>query len=466
MCGRSGDEGAQEQSGSEQGEQSAHGEPLLEGTVRPFCDTPTPTPGTGPRTACRTMDHMRIFRRAAGTAILAGGLGLALAIPAAAEPPAATTDSLITSRLANPRLGSSVGLLVMDAATGEVLSDHGGSQPMLPASNMKIVTAVTTLAALGPDAQLTTRVRTGATPADVVLQGGGDPLLSSADLRHLANLTAQTVPPGTALVVHVDDDLFPDTKRARGWTRSYIPSVVSSVEALARIWDYSADPSANAVRVFVDQLVKKGVTASLGPDADAGEGAVIAETSHSVGDAVRVMLRISENNVAEVLHRQVAVATGNEASWEGARTASEQVLRNLGINPDGMSLLDGSGLSRKDRVSPRFLVDVLRLARVTNPAPFTTMFEPEAMPVAGQTGTLDDRYGRFVTRHARCAQGAVQAKTGTLFDTIGLSGVATTTAGPERLFSMLVNNRPQRYSALSTRQALDGLGATITGCWS
>jgi hypothetical protein len=30
---------------------------------------------------------------------------------------------------------------------------------------------------------------------------------------------------------------------------------------------------------------------------------------------------------------------------------------------------------------------------------------------------------------------------------------------------MLVNNRPQRYSALATRQALDGLGATITGCW-
>jgi D-alanyl-D-alanine carboxypeptidase/D-alanyl-D-alanine-endopeptidase (penicillin-binding protein 4) len=411
------------------------------------------------------MDPMRIFRRAAGTAVLAASLGLALAIPAAAEPPASTTDSLIASRLANPRLGSSVGLLVVDAASGEVLSDHGGSQPMLPASNMKIVTAVTTLAALGPDALLTTRVRTGATPADVVLEGGGDPLLSTANLRHLANLTAQTVPPGTALIVHVDDDLFPDTRRAPGWTRSYIPSVVSSVEALASIWDYSADPSANAARVFVNQLVKNGVPATLGPDADAGEGAVIAETSHPVGDAVRVMLRISENNVAEVLYRQVAVATGVEASWDGARTAAEQVLRGLGVNPDGMALLDGSGLSRKDRVSPRFLVDVLRLARVTNPAPFTTMFEPEAMPVAGQTGTLDDHYGRFVTRRARCAQGAIKAKTGTLFDTIGLSGVATTTAGPERLFSMLVNNRPQRYSALATRQALDGLGATITGCW-
>ena len=37
--------------------------------------------------------------------------------------------------------------------------------------------------------------------------------------------------------------------------------------------------------------------------------------------------------------------------------------------------------------------------------------------------------------------------------------------GPERIFAILVNDRPQRYSALSTRQAVDGLTATITGCW-
>jgi serine-type D-Ala-D-Ala carboxypeptidase/endopeptidase (penicillin-binding protein 4) len=267
--------------------------------------------------------------------------------------------------------------------------------------------------------------------------------------------------------VHVDDDIFPDTNRARGWTRSYIPSVVSSVEGLARIWDYSADPSTNAAKVFADRLTKKGYPTGIGPDADAGEAAVLAESKgHTVGDAVRVMLRISENNVAEVLHRHVARAVGIEPTWTGATQATEQVLRSLGIDPTGMSLLDGSGLSRKDRVSPRFLVDVLRVARVTNPGPFTLMFEPDAMPVAGLSGTLDDRYGRFVTRQSRCAAGAVRAKTGTLFDTVGLTGVATTIAGGERIFSILVNDRPQRYSALATRQAVDGLTATINGCWN
>jgi serine-type D-Ala-D-Ala carboxypeptidase/endopeptidase (penicillin-binding protein 4) len=418
------------------------------------------------------MDPMRSSQRVRSRSRVAGLTGIVLLVgagllaPSAWAAPDPVVDGLLAKRLGNPRLGPHVALLAVDAATGEVVSDRGGTERMLPASNMKIVTAVTTLATLGGQARFTTRVRAGATPADIVLEGGGDPLLSSTELRRLAKATAKTLPAGMPVVVHVDDDYFPDTGRAPGWTRSYIPSVVASVESLARLWDYSSDPSTNAANVFVARLQKKGIPATLGPDADAGEAAVIAETpGHTVDEAVRVMLRLSENNVAENLYRHVAKAAGLEASWDGGRQAAEQVLRNLGIDPSGLSLLDGSGLSRKDRVSPRFLVDVLRVARVTNPTPFTTMFESDAMPVSGESGTLDDRYGRFVTRQSKCARGVVHAKTGTLFDTIGLSGVTSTATGGERLFSILVNDRPQRYSALSTRQAVDGLAATINGCW-
>jgi D-alanyl-D-alanine carboxypeptidase/D-alanyl-D-alanine-endopeptidase (penicillin-binding protein 4) len=418
------------------------------------------------------MDPMRPTRLLASacTFTLAGALVLGLAGPAAAAPDP-SVDALVTKRLDNPRLGGNVAVLAVDAATGEVVSDHASGQRMLPASNMKIVTAGTALAALGPDARFVTRTRSGATPTDVVLEGGGDPLLSTRDLRRLATrtataLTAAGVAPGTPLVLHVDDDLFPDTGRGPGWTRSYIPSVAASVEALARVWDYSRDPSANAAAVVAKRLSVKGFPTTIGPDADAGEAPVLAETKgHTVADAVRVMLRISENNVAEVLYRHVARAAGQPADWEGSRRAAEQVLQGLGIDVTGMALDDGSGLSRTNRVTPRFLVDVLRVARVTNPAPFTLMFEEDAMPIAGRTGTLDDRYGRFTTKQSRCAQGTVLAKTGTLFDTIGLSGVAGTTTGGERIFSILVNDRPQRYPALSTRQAVDGLTATITGCW-
>jgi D-alanyl-D-alanine carboxypeptidase/D-alanyl-D-alanine-endopeptidase (penicillin-binding protein 4) len=178
-----------------------------------------------------------------------------------------------------------------------------------------------------------------------------------------------------------------------------------------------------------------------------------------------MMLSHSENNVAEVLYRQVAVAAGVPATWAGARTAVEDTLRSAGVDPTGQAIKDGSGLSRADRLTPRFLAQVLRHARVVQPGPFHTMFQPDALPVAGRTGTLITGFGRFVTRHARCAQGQVQAKTGSLFDTTSLSGIAHTVSGGERVFSVIVNDRPQRYSALSTRQAIDGLTATMTGCW-
>lgn len=411
-----------------------------------------------------------------GALTLAAGLtaGLLLAPPAAAAGPtapqavpvASTVDELVSKRLRNPRLGSNVGVLAIDAATGEVLADRASTASMLPASNMKIVTAVTALATLGPDRRLTTKVRAGSVPGEVILEGGGDPLLSTKELRQLANATAATLTPGQPVTVRLDDTLFPADGREPGWTTGYIPSVVSTVQPLARLWDYSRDPSANAMAVFANRLRALGFTVTIGAPVDAGEAPVIAEsTGHTVGDAVRIMLRISENNVAEVLYRQVALATGNTPDWKGSRLAAEQVMASLGVDTTGTALRDGSGLSREDRVTPKFLVDLLRTVRVINPEPFRLMFEPDAMPVSGVSGTLDDRYGRFTTKRARCAQGDVMAKTGTLFDTIGLSGVTAPGDVPERIFSILVNDRPQRYSALTIRQAVDGLTATIAGCW-
>jgi D-alanyl-D-alanine carboxypeptidase/D-alanyl-D-alanine-endopeptidase (penicillin-binding protein 4) len=419
----------------------------------------------------------RLTRLAALTVASGLAAGLLLAPPAAATgpanptapaavPSASTVDELVSKRLRNPRLGSNVGVLAIDAATGEVLADRASTASMIPASNMKIVTAVTALATLGPDRRLTTKVRAGAVPGEVILEGGGDPLLSTKELRQLAKATAATLTPGQPVTIRLDDSLFPADGREPGWTTGYIPSVVSTVQPLARLWDYSKDPGANALAVFANRLRALGFPVTIGAPIDAGEAPLIAEsTGHTVGDAVRIMLRISENNVAEVLFRQVALATGNTPDWKGSRLAAEQVMASLGVDTTGTALRDGSGLSREDRVTPRFLVDLLRTVRVVNPEPFRLMFEPDAMPISGVSGTLDDRYGRFTTKRARCAQGDVMAKTGTLFDTIGLSGVSAPGDAPERIFSILVNDRPQKYSALTIRQAVDGLTATIAGCW-
>jgi D-alanyl-D-alanine carboxypeptidase/D-alanyl-D-alanine-endopeptidase (penicillin-binding protein 4) len=379
----------------------------------------------------------------------------------------AHVDTLLQSRLHDARLGHDVAMIVIDAATGAIVSSHAANRPMQAASNMKIVTATNALATMGPDTRFHTRVLAGATPRDMILQGAGDALLSRSNIEDLAVRTAARVRRGASVVVHVDGNLFARPSRAAGWVSGYLGSSVGLTQALALRGDRSDHPSRTAVEVFTARLRSLGIHARVGANADAApDAAVLARTrGHTVSDAIAVMLRESDSGIAEVLFRQVAIASGRPPTWRGCRRAAMDSLRALGVDPAGMILIDGSGLSRDDRVTPRFLADVLRLTRVTERARFAAMFRASAMPTAGRTGTLTRAYGRYSSGPSRCAAGYVQAKTGTILSTIALSGIAKTLDGGRRIFSIIVNRRPLGYSALSTRQAVDGLAATITGCW-
>ena len=129
------------------------------------------------------------------------------------------------------------------------------------------------------------------------------------------------------------------------------------------------------------------------------------------------------------------------------------------VDTRGWAIYDGSGVSRSDRLTARGLVSLLRLG--ISPA------HPELaplkgwLPVGGATGTLASRYR---TSPTICARGKVFAKTGTLRDAIALAGYATGADGRPRIFAAMVA-RNARYTPLATRQAVDRLPATLTGCY-
>jgi serine-type D-Ala-D-Ala carboxypeptidase/endopeptidase (penicillin-binding protein 4) len=385
-----------------------------------------------------------------------------------AQPPTgAPIARLLARRLHDPRLGRSIGVLVIDAETGAVLFARHPDGPLHAASNMKLVTALTSLATMGPNRRFGTSVLQGRRPGHVILRGGGDPLLSRGGLRTLAARTAESLGRTGRVIVHSDATLFASPGRAPGWLDHYLGNSVGRVQPLAMRGDRSRQPARNAAAVFVSALRERGVDARLARPGRAADGAPVLGRirGHTVAEAVAVMLRLSESSVAEVLYRQVALAVGRTPTWAGSQRAAREALIGLGIDPGAALLADGSGLSVDDRLSPRLLTQVLRVARTTEPERFEAMFRTRAMPISGRTGTLTTAYGRYNTSPSRCARGLVQAKTGTIYGTIALSGVADTRQGGRRLFSIIVNDRPQGYTPLATRQAVDGLAATITGCW-
>ncbi len=294
---------------------------------------------------------------------------------------------------------------------------HHAAERQIPASNVKLLTAVSALETFGPAHRFPTRVMTGATARRVVLVGGGDPSLSRADLRRLATRTvaAKAAEGVTRVRVDVDDSLFPAPTLARGWKSSYVTEDVSPVRALVvdqhRRWDTSLD----AGQVFATILERKGldvgrVLRRVAPST----ATLIAESSgDDLASQVGYMLRTSDNDVAEVLHRMVAVQTGLPATWAGAAQALVAALGRLGVTLPAGAVHDGSGLSRADRLRPAELVAVLRTA--FDPAhPNLASLQRGSLAVAGVSGTLAPDYLRYVTNPTRCAAGLVEAKTGSL----------------------------------------------------
>jgi D-alanyl-D-alanine carboxypeptidase/D-alanyl-D-alanine-endopeptidase (penicillin-binding protein 4) len=158
---------------------------------------------------------------------------------------------------------------------------------------------------------------------------------------------------------------------------------------------------------------------------------VLAEhTSVPLSDEVRLTNKNSENLHAELLLLLAAHEKAGASDYEEALKFASDFFRTAGIADGDVVLSDGSGLSRKDLVTPRAVVQLLRYAAAQ---PWGELYR-STLPVAGEDGTLSDRMKNTP------AAARVFAKTGTIGHGNALSGYATTLHGERLLFSILGNN--------------------------
>jgi len=375
----------------------------------------------------------------------------------------------LTSRVAHPALGRNVSGYVVDAASGKVVWGWRSTAPLTPASNTKLVTAVTALRVLGPEKVLVTRVRQGQRTAStqvVHLVGAADPALSRAALDRMAASTLRNLGPlgGRTVTVAVDDSLFPAPRRATGWPSSYYPHQVAPVRALIVDQHEAMDTSLDAGRVFASRLTahRARVARVVRSRAPAGSRVLSATTSPPMRTLVATMLSRSDNDYAEGLLRLSALARRLPATWQGSTYVARAVLVSLKVPMTGVRLYDGSGLSRSDRLTARSLAALMREVVSPRHPELASMMARGSLPSAGISGTLAPKSARYVSAPTRCARGLIRAKTGSLRDVVALSGVATGSDRRRYVFSFLVNGKPP---TLTTRSAVDRLATTVTGCW-
>ena len=408
------------------------------------------------------------------------------------------TASGLRSALAGPlsaaALGPAVSALVADPATGQVLLSEQGSRLDTPASTAKLATSAAALAVLGPGARFRTRVVRGATADSVVLVGGGDPTLAvnaypaqdypaPATLANLAAATARALKAQRRRTVSVgyDASLFTGPPLAPGWPESYVSTGnVTPIVALEvdqgrltaagtpedsddpyNLRPRATDPAAMAAASFARLLAADGIGVTGTPVAQTARphaAALASVSSPPLSAIVQQLLTESNNVIAESLARQVALATGEPASFSGAAAAVISELRRLGVST-GIRLVDGSGLSGQDAIAPVTLVKVVELA-IAAPRIRSLL---AGLPVAGFSGTLSAGQSVF-SGIGGAALGSVRAKTGNLGTVTALAGVVSDQNGTMLVFALMADRIPAEGMLDAAASDLDKAATALAGC--
>ena len=228
--------------------------------------------------------------------------------------------------------------------------------------------------------------------------------------------------------------------RKRGTNRVEISGALPIDFSDKRGWFSVENPTLFAATVLKQTLEKKEILVNgIAKDIDDYD-----DYSYSTGDQnklfnyfspplwqiVETINKNSQNLYAELILRTLGAEFKDEGSAQKSIEVVKEVLTSMAINPDNFNMVDGSGLSRLNLVTPKHIITLLRYMK-NHPV---NEFFYNSLPIAGIDGTLKRRLKNSSTR------GNVKAKTGYLGNVVALSGYLTTGDDEELVFSIMTNN--------------------------
>jgi D-alanyl-D-alanine carboxypeptidase/D-alanyl-D-alanine-endopeptidase (penicillin-binding protein 4) len=332
------------------------------------------------------------------------------------------------------------GAVAIDLESGKVVFSRHPRGSLEPASNEKLVVTYAALDLLGPGFRISTDVlgegeQIGSTwKGKLILQGHGDPNLSTSKLKLLARrVRAAGIRSVTGGIVG-DESFFDRRRTAPGWKRSFLINECAPLSALSldRGRVTSSSPALVAARAFEAALESRGVKVRdrirVGAASDEDE-AIASVYSPALWKILHFMDRDSDNYTAEMLLKQIGAYVNDRGTTANGAAEVRSELEEAGIPLRGVRIVDGSGLSRRDRLTTAAIAQLLVVVWSDE-----TMRKPfvRSLAIAGRLGTLR---GRMRSAPAR---GNVYAKTGTTSRASALSGFVR----DRYAFSIIQNGNP------------------------
>ena len=362
------------------------------------------------------------------------------------------------SHLTFPRIGSaSVGIIVRNLATGKDEVVENADKLMTPASILKCVTAAATLMNNGSDKSfLTETVVDGSCDSDgvlhgnIVVKGVADPTLCSdnfPDYSGLADSIASHLRmsgiTGIAGKIIVDSSHLQEPGPGRGWEYSDLCySYGAGLYALNFRDNANRDMAMrNPQGEFITDVKKALDSVGIHMLPDSGEmggsfeSSLYVHASPLYGEIVDVMMEQSQNLYAEGLLR--ALVPGGTTDEALARET--ELIETLGLDTSYLKAYDGSGLSRQNSVSPRFMADLLEAMTLTDRGEeYVAVF-----PKAGIEGTVK----RFLNDTR--LEGRLALKSGSMRGVQTFAGYKLNSEGkPTHVVVIMVNQFTCKRSAV------------------
>ncbi len=243
---------------------------------------------------------------------------------------------------------------------------------------------------------------------------------------------ARSVPPFRATVTTVERSV-PAQVHSRKDSTTWVENISGRIGAgdTTTIELVHHDPDAAYTGAMTEALMNRGIVVEASVPPSGGRIDTLATlTSPPLREVLKALMKPSQNQIAEMLFRTIALEKYGAGRPDSAASAVRQQLAQWSVPPSETVIRDGSGLSRYDYITPRTAVRILdAMRRSPN---FSVYYD--ALPIAGIDGTLRSRM------KGTPAANNVHAKTGTVAQSRSLSGYVTTADGQLLIFSFLSNN--------------------------
>lgn len=311
-------------------------------------------------------------------------------------------------------------VMVIDLSTGQSLAEYNADKPLIPASIMKCVTVATLLDRMDIDdcfetpVYITGHLRDGVLEGNVIVEGSGDPSLNSRHEPPSADIVGEIARAlkgeGVSTIkgrVIVDENVFEGPAYPSSWMSADLSQAYGTGSHGLNFEDNASGSRSvsNPAAVFDSRLKSRlrgqGIEI-LGEELrDRDRRLLLTHRSAAVDEIMRSCMMRSDNMFAESLLRTYAVKSGRPGSTATGAELERKFWKRKKAPMEGIEIIDGSGLSRQNRITARFMADVLSHK---SEDPYYASF----FPLAGQEGTLR----RFMA--GTSLEGYVAMKTGSM----------------------------------------------------